>query len=75
MKYGKPAFILTVIVFAGFIGLYFKRNHIYSIDFTGGDEITVKYHKKTPSDIYPMQNIIGELAQLLSTDITGTNNW
>jgi len=76
MKYGKPAFILTwVIVFAGFVGLYFQRNHIYSIDFTGGDEISIKYQQKLPlQDIYNTASKyhLGEVLPSYQTNVTGT---
>lgn len=58
LKYRRPAFIISwLVVLAGIVGLIVNRNHIYSIDFVGGDEISLKFTEK-PSiqDIYHLAN-------------------
>lgn len=54
MKYGKPAFIISwLIVIAGIVGVIINRHHIYSIDFVGGDEVSLSFSEKIPTqDIY-----------------------
>jgi|JI10StandDraft_1071094.scaffolds.fasta_scaffold02396_19 SecD/SecF fusion protein len=47
VKYGKPAFILSWAVVAIGIGtLMFRADKAFGIDFTGGDQITLRYAQK-----------------------------
>lgn len=65
LKYGKAAFIGSwLIVLAGAIGVAVKYDHIYGIDFVGGDEISLSFKEKIPTqEIYKVaqQNNLGEI--------------
>lgn len=65
MKYGKMAFIASwIIVFAGIAGIIVNHKHIYSIDFVGGDEISLSFAEQIPTqDIYKIasENHLGEV--------------
>lgn len=56
----KPAFITSwLILIAGLIALFINKDHIYSIDFTGGDEVSLSFSQKIPlNDIYSIANSI-----------------
>lgn len=65
MKYGKLAFIASwIIVAAGIVGVIINHKHIYSIDFVGGDEVSISFSEKIPTqDIYKIasDNHLGEV--------------
>ena len=47
MKFRVPAFIVSwSIVLIGFGHLIFSHDHIFGIDFVGGDELTVEFQEK-----------------------------
>ncbi len=80
MRYRKPAFIGSVVIMiAGAVAIGLRGNSIYGIDFTGGDEITLGFDQKLPTQdldalaaqkglgkINPVyQKLIGEDRELL----------
>ncbi len=71
MKYGKIAFIASwLVVLAGIIGIIVNYKHIYSIDFVGGDEVSLSFAQKIPSqDIYKIasDNNLGEVVPTYQT--------
>lgn len=71
LKYGKSAFIISwIVVLAGIIGIAVNRNHIYSIDFVGGDEIALTFSEKIPTqDIYKIahEHNLGEVVPSYQT--------
>lgn len=47
LKYAKPAFIASwIVVLIGITMTVVHRDNIYGIDFTGGDQITLKFEQK-----------------------------
>ncbi|MEX2381122.1 MAG: protein translocase subunit SecD [Opitutales bacterium] len=47
LKYRKPAFILSwIIVAIGAVSVFVQRDDIYGIDFTGGDELLVRFEQR-----------------------------
>ncbi len=74
LKYGKTAFITSwLVVLAGAIGVAMNYNHIYSIDFVGGDEIALSFSEKIPTqDIYKVasQHNLGEVVPSYQTLLT-----
>ena len=54
LKHRRPAFLISwLIVVGGVIALIAHRDHIYGIDFMGGDEVTLKFEDKLQiQDIY-----------------------
>ena len=54
LNYRKPAFLVSwIIVIGGVIALMVHKDHIYGIDFMGGDEMRMKFQEKLQiQDIY-----------------------
>ncbi len=89
LKYQKPAFwgsILIVII--GLLSVWFKGDKIYSIDFLGGDEMTVEFVKKLDigqiervakeknlGEVMPVyQKLLGQNKEILKIQIQGGNS-
>lgn len=65
LHYRKLAFVISgVVLLAGIVTIGVRGNKIYGIDFTGGDEVTLSFSKKLPTqdlDAAAQQKGIGEL--------------
>ncbi len=65
LKYRAPAFAISwTIVLIGISGVYLKKDSIFGIDFTGGDEVILSFDERIDTtDIlaYAEQNDLGEV--------------
>ncbi len=79
LSYRKVAFALSwIVVLIGIFGAYQKRDTIFGIEFTGGDEVTVIFDKKlSHADIATVarEHSLGEVTPIYQTDIGDGKEW
>jgi SecD/SecF fusion protein len=75
VKYGKRCFIASwLIVLVGVISVVVRYDHIYGIDFVGGDNVTLAYAQRVdPARIRSALETakIGEVSPLYQSDLAG----
>ncbi len=77
VKYGKRCFIASwLIVLVGVISVVVRYDHIYGIDFVGGDDVTLNYAQRIdPARLRSALEAakIGEVNPLYQSDLAGTH--
>lgn len=67
----RPAFVLSgLLALAGIFSIYTHRDHIYGIDFLGGDEISINFTQKLglqEIDEVAANNNLGEIVPVYQT--------